>query len=77
MNQSNSNIMSERLILENLQKLPENLRNEVLDFIAFLVSKNKKSAVIEKKRPKFGSAKGKYEMSSDFDAPLEDFKEYM
>lgn len=27
--------------------------------------------------PKFGSAKGKIKMSADFDAPLEDFKDYM
>ena len=27
--------------------------------------------------PKFGSAKGLVEMSDDFDAPLEDFREYM
>lgn len=26
---------------------------------------------------KAGSAKGKYELAPDFDAPLEDFKEYM
>lgn len=26
--------------------------------------------------PKFGSAKGMFEMSDDFDAPLEDFEEY-
>ena len=75
MNQSNSNIMSEQVILENLQKLPENLRNEVLDFIAFLVYKNKKSVAVEKKRPRFGSAKGKYEMSPDFDASPEEFRD--
>lgn len=28
-------------------------------------------------KPKFGSAKGNYKMSSDFDAPLEVFKDYM
>jgi len=28
-------------------------------------------------RPQFGSAKGKIWMSDDFDAPLEEFKEYM
>lgn len=28
-------------------------------------------------RPQFGSAKGKISMSDDFDAPLEDFREYM
>ena len=31
----------------------------------------------EKKQAKFGSAKGMITMSDDFDAPLEDFKEYM
>ena len=30
-----------------------------------------------KKVPVFGSAKGKYRMAEDFDAPLEDFKDYM
>jgi len=30
-----------------------------------------------KPRPQFGSAKGLITMADDFDAPLEDFKEYM
>jgi hypothetical protein len=29
------------------------------------------------KVPVFGCAKGKYRMAEDFDAPLEDFKDYM
>ena len=29
------------------------------------------------KIPVFGCAKGKYRMADDFDAPLEDFKDYM
>ena len=29
------------------------------------------------KVPVFGCAKGKYHMADDFDAPLEDFKDYM
>jgi prevent-host-death family protein len=29
------------------------------------------------KQPRFGSAKGLITMSDDFDAPLEDFSEYM
>ncbi|GEM_PF-6738089 len=28
-------------------------------------------------RPRFGSGKGIFHMAPDFDAPLEDFKEYM
>ena len=30
-----------------------------------------------KKERVFGCSKGKYRMSDDFDAPLEDFKDYM
>ncbi|MBD2772191.1 type II toxin-antitoxin system Phd/YefM family antitoxin [Iningainema tapete] len=30
-----------------------------------------------KRRPTFGSAKGLVTISDDFDAPLEDFKDYM
>lgn len=29
------------------------------------------------RRPQFGSAKGLIHMADDFDAPLEDFKDYM
>jgi hypothetical protein len=32
---------------------------------------------VEQRKPVFGSAKGKYIMFDDFDAPLEDFKDYM
>ena len=28
-------------------------------------------------KPKFGFLKGQFKMASDFDAPLEDFKDYM
>ena len=31
----------------------------------------------QKKERVFGCAKGKYRMADDFDAPLEDFKDYM
>ncbi len=35
------------------------------------------SALHKKPYPKFGSARGLFEISDDFDEPLEDFKEYM
>ena len=35
------------------------------------------TAGLEKKMPKPGCMKGKIWMADDFDAPLEDFKEYM
>lgn len=31
----------------------------------------------EERRPRFGSARGQVHMSEDFDAPLDDFAEYM
>jgi prevent-host-death family protein len=35
------------------------------------------SAQAARPRPRFGSGKGVFQMAPDFDAPLEDFKEYM
>jgi len=58
-----------------LSSLPENLKREVIDFLEVLVEKNKKGR--KKKTPKFGSCKGFFKMSPDFDEPLDDFKEYM
>jgi hypothetical protein len=51
------------------------LKSELNDFIDFLLSKSNKRN--NKKQPKFGSGKGKIYVSSDFDEPLDDFKEYM
>lgn len=56
--------------------MPESLKKEVLDFTGYLLNKYSLEAKI-KKVPQFGSAKGKYTLSADFDAPLDDFKEYM
>jgi prevent-host-death family protein len=36
-----------------------------------------KEETLSKPRARFGSGKGIFRMSSDFDEPLEDFKEYM
>lgn len=68
----------EKEILSEVNQLPENLRLEVLHFISVL----KKGHVDESKSNSapnriFGSAKGKYRMSDDFDDPLEDFNDYM
>ncbi|MCE7040612.1 DUF2281 domain-containing protein [Dyadobacter sp. CY312] len=67
--------MSDLTIHTKLDILPQELKNEVNDFIDFLIQKStkNKTSVI----PKFGSAKGKIKMSADFDAPLDDFKDYM
>jgi len=73
--------MTANIIFQEIQNLPEPLQQQVLDFIRFLKTKrvngkSKKSAEAPQKRI-FGLAKGKIHLAPDFDAPLEDFKEYM
>lgn len=66
----------EKAILMQIQQLPEQLKQEVLHYAQFLQTKYAAQNQKNKKR-KAGSAKGKYKLAPDFDAPLEDFKEYM
>ncbi len=67
--------MNELHLFTKLNSLPLNLKEEVGDFIDFLLSKKQNSVV--KKQPVFGIAKGQFTVSQDFDEPLDDFKEYM
>lgn len=62
------------LLLE-FQSLPDELKQQVADFIHFLNQKREKNP--KPKKRKAGLAKGKIKMAADFDAPLEDFKDYM
>ena len=72
---------NEQVLIQEIQTLPENLKEEVLHFVQFL--KQKQTAEIENPKPpkkrerKFGSAKGMFVMTEAFDEPLEDFAEYM
>ena len=50
------------------------MKKEVSDFIDFLLSRKKKT---KPKKPIFGCASGQIKMTDDFDAPLEDFNNYM
>ncbi len=46
--------------------------------VARLISANGSANIVDSIRPRFGSGKGQVlYMAPDFDAPLEDFKEYM
>lgn len=66
-------------ILEKLEKLPEPLQTEVLHYIEFLLEEYAKQSPVEtpRKKRKAGLLKGKIWMADDFDAPLEDLKDYM
>lgn len=56
--------------------LPANLKEEVQDFVEFLKAKADKQKKVKAPR-EFGLLKGKVSLSNDFDAPMDDFKEYM
>lgn len=60
---------------KTIEQLPEQLQEEVLRVAKALLEGKKKTK--ENPKPLFGSAKGKYCLSADFDEPLDDFKEYM
>ncbi len=67
--------MSDLQLFTEINALPKDLKAEVSDFIHFLKTKKKTKKKLTER--KFGCAKGFFTMSKDFDAPLEDFKEYM
>ena len=71
--------MNEQLIFYKIQQLnSEPLKQELLYFLDYLLTKqNSKPTESTKKIPKFGCAKGTFKMADDFDAPLDDFAEYM
>jgi len=55
----------------NREALPDGL-DVPLDFVALSEKKPKRT-----RAEVFGCMRGKFKMTDDFDAPLEDFKEYM
>ena len=66
--------MTTTMLYTKINNLSPSMIKEVDDFVEFLKTKQKKEKIKERK---FGCAKGLIIMHDDFDAPLEDFKEYM
>ncbi len=71
-------MIKEETVMAKINELPDKLKQEVLHYIEFLHEKyaTQNQTQATKKR-QAGSAKGKYKIAPDFDAPLEDFKDYM
>lgn len=67
--------MKDEVLLTKISSLPEDKKEQVHDFIDFLILKKDKNHTSNS--PIFGSGKGFFKMAKDFDEPLEDFKEYM
>jgi len=68
--------MKDIVFTQKFDALPDLFKKEVLDFMDFLLEKDKKNRT-PRKKPIFGSGKGMFKMAPDFDEPLDDFNEYM
>jgi Protein of unknown function (DUF2281) len=66
-------------LIASLEKLPDKLQQEVLHYAEFLAAKYAQTnpPTPTPKRRQAGTMKGMFEMSDDFDAPLEDLQEYL
>ena len=69
--------MSSADLFVKIESLPEDLRKQVIDFVEFLLARGKKPEPLKKKKRIAGLMKGQIHIAEDFDAPLDDFKEYM
>ena len=67
--------MAHSITIRKADSLPTPLRRQVIAFIESIVKKRREE--LAQRRPVFGSGKGKIHLSPDFDAPLDDFNEYM
>lgn len=67
--------MTSSMLFSQINALSPSMIKEVEHFVEFL--KEKESSKNHSKKRKFGCEKGFFEMKDDFDAPLDDFKEYM
>lgn len=69
--------MAQNQLLEKVRKIPPAYQQEVEDFIDFILTKKRVSNEEKEMPRKIGVLKGKLQMADDFDAPLDDFKDYM
>jgi hypothetical protein len=67
--------MTDLKLYTELSMLPPDQKKEVQDFIELL--KSKATNGTSPRQRTFGAAKGFFKMQPDFDAPLDDFNEYM
>ncbi|WP_316825740.1 DUF2281 domain-containing protein [Pedobacter miscanthi] len=69
--------MDQLHILEKIKMILVAYQQEVEDFIDFILQKKVDKKDKEKTNRKLGLLKGKMKMTGDFNAPLDDFKDYM
>jgi Protein of unknown function (DUF2281) len=76
--EENFKYMSDRTLHAKIDLLQSvELKKDLTLYIEFLLQKQFGNINPVKKIPKFGYAKGTFNLSLDFNEPLDDFKEYM
>jgi len=68
--------MSTTTLFQKIDSMPDEMKQQIAAFVDSLAH-NSVEGKSTKKTPKFGSHPGVFQIASDFDEPLEDFKEYM
>jgi hypothetical protein len=71
--QVEENSMTEQLVFSHIST---SRKFKSGSFTLFLIKKQTHQVARKPKKRTFGSAKGKYQLAPDFDAPLNDFKDY-
>ena len=61
----------------DIELLPENVLIMVSDFISLNAPQNSEAPTKRTREEFLGCMRGQFKMAEDFDAPLDDFKEYM
>lgn len=67
-------------LIDTLNKLPPNLQIEILHYAEYIAAKYSDPSPVDtspKQYRQAGTMKGMFTMAEDFDAPLEDLKDYM
>jgi secreted trypsin-like serine protease len=67
-------------LIDTLDRLPSALQTEVLHYAQYLATQHLQSSAPEQQPTKYrqaGTLQGMFTMADDFDAPLEDLKDYM
>ena len=68
--------MDNLILFNKVSLLPDNVKQEVSDFLDKLLEKSV-TKIEQNSKSGFGSLRGKIIMHADFDEPLDCFKEYM
>jgi hypothetical protein len=72
------NTINNLILYSRLQLLTsEHLQKELLLFVEKLLQKQFSTEPTAKRIPRFGCAKGTFQLTDDFDTRLDDFKGYM